>query len=91
MENIMSTKKVRYYCKKCETHGSAVVPKSFSEGDTILFIFEQHRNSNNTCIPQRDNFVFSNSFNTCLERRGIIGILFESTSSKLMKMITHRV
>lgn len=82
----MSTKKVHYYCKKCETRGSAVVPESFSEGDTILFIFEQHTNINNKCVPQRDNFVFSNSFNTCLEKQNILSVLFESTGSKLVRM-----
>lgn len=87
----MSTKKVHYYCKKCETHGSAVVPESFSEGDTISFIFQQHTNINNECVPQRDNFVFSNLFNTCLEKQNILSVLFESTGSKLVRMTAHLV
>ncbi|MFA5838769.1 MAG: hypothetical protein WC849_02430 [Candidatus Paceibacterota bacterium] len=87
----MSTKKVHYYCKKCETHGLAIVPKSFSEADVIMFIFDKHASPNNNCTPKRDNFVFSNSFDTCLKKQGGLSVLFESTGSRLMKMMAHQI
>ena len=82
-------KKIFWYCESCGVHGSIILFESFVEADIIILTTSQHNDLNSKCILRRDSLAFSSKTKTCLKKRNVLSILFESTGNKLQQTTAH--